>query len=762
MKKIYTAARACTTLLGLAALSANAQPSYCNSGLGGSYCGDHITNVTIVNTTFNNSSGCNVNGNGDTYTSFAPGMGTTETLTVGLVYTISITTDASNIESFWIDFDQDGQFEPSEWTQPTLNSTANVATTATVLIPVNATFGLTGFRVRSRGTGNQNGAGDACLGFGSGETEDYVITIAPGQPCTSTPAPNTVVATQTLICPVFGTAGLGLATSYTVGGINYTWYQSTQGAFGPWTAVPNATMMSYSTPTLSGTTYYMVTASCINGGVTMSATPVQIDVASTTTNNVTYTEGFEGITVNKQLPNCSWFRSDAYQAGSQIAFVNTWRSARTGTKFAEFDASNGQYGQTRYFYSNGIQLYPGITYSASVWYNTPGYSTWYNLTLLYGPNQSPSGLTQLAIVNYPSNSNYESMSGTFQVPTAGLYYLSVKATENYYGSQLVWDDLRLEAPCQFSNNAASIALTGTTTVCAGQTVNIAATGASTYSWSTGSNANNISVSPAVTTIYSVTGANPMSGCTGVAYKTITVNQLPVVGVFASANAVCEGKSVNMVAVGASSYTWSAGPTMGPAITVTPASNANTYTVIGKDALGCQNSYVQSITVNPLPVVAVTGQTLICQGNSTDLTGTGAGVGGTYEWSSNSSFLNANPANVSPVSTTAYTVTGTDANGCKGVGSVVVAVDPCLGLQSYSGSSNSINVYPNPNNGVFTVVMTNADEKNIEVVDVTGRVVFSASTVSNATDINITALASGVYYVKVKSATANDVVKVVKQ
>jgi hypothetical protein len=38
-------------------------------------------------------------------------------------------------------------------------------------------------RVRSRATGNTNGAGDPCTAFGSGETEDYVINIGPLPTC---------------------------------------------------------------------------------------------------------------------------------------------------------------------------------------------------------------------------------------------------------------------------------------------------------------------------------------------------------------------------------------------------------------------------------------------------------------------------------------------------------------------------------------------------------------------------------------------------
>lgn len=598
-------------------------------------------------------------------------------------------------------------------------------------------------------------------GFGNAYDGVYIddISIFSTPACTGSPANNTIVPTTTLVCPVWGTSSFSMANTYTQGGINYVWYQSTSGALGPFTAIPNATLQSYNTPTLSGTTWYQLVATCQFGGVSTSLTPVEIQVAATTTNTVPYFEGFEGITQNNQLPNCSWFRSDNYQCSSRTASVSTWRAARTGNKFAEFDASNYVYGNTRYFYSNGIILNAGITYSAYVWYNTPGYSTWYNLTLMYGPNQSPSGLVQLATVQYPNNQTYNSLSNTFSVASTGTYYLAVKGTEYYYGSQLVWDDLGIIAPCQFPNNAANITLTGTTTICAGQTVNIAATGANSYSWSTNQNGNSISVSPAATTVYTVTGLNPFSGCLGTGSRTITVNQLPNVAILSLDNAVCEGESVSMQAFGANSYTWSANASTAAAISVTPSMSNNSYTVIGTDVLGCMNSAVQVITVNQLPNITVTGNTLICAGSPANLTASGAG---SFVWKSASLYLQANPISVSPNTTTSYTVSGTDANECKNSSIVVVAVDPCTGIQSVGSANGALAVYPNPNTGKFTVNTGNTLAKTIEVIDVTGRVVSTLNTDADSAQLNISELSSGVYYVKVKTGNTAEIVKIVKQ
>lgn len=585
--------------------------------------------------------------------------------------------------------------------------------------------------------------------------------------CTSAPAANTVVATSTMICPWSNASTLSLQAPNALTGITYEFYESTAGPFGPFNAIPN-TQGQYNfgpvnyvvSPNLAQNTWYMVTMSCINGGVTTTATPVGVSLGYTAVSTVPYFEGFEGISGAKDLPNCSWARSDNYQVGSQVGPINSWRMARTGTKFAEFDASNSVTGQTRYFYTNGILLNAGITYSASLWYATSGSSTWNNLTILYGSTQTPSGLNSIATVANATSQSYQPLGNTFMVATTGTYYIAVRAQENYYSSQLVWDDLSITAPCQFTNNAASINVSGPLNVCAGQTVNLLASGANSYTWTGGPNTASFAVSPSANVVYTVSGVNPLSGCVGVATRMLFVNPAPPVSIVALQQSVCEGKPVTMVATGANSYTWSQGPTLNPVLTATPTTANNSYTVIGSNSFGCQASAVQQIAVNPNPVISVTGNTLICSLNSANLSASGAGSNGSYEWQSNVVYLGSQVA-LSPTVTTTYIVRGTDANGCKGETQLVVAVDPCVGIADINGRTAQIRVYPNPNNGTFHIVTADASAKTIEVSEVTGRIVLSENTSSQAVQVDISTMANGVYYVKVVSSSSTDVVKIIK-
>lgn len=152
---------------------------YCTATHPGCADPDFISTVELQGTALlNNDSTCTTAANG-AYTAYPATGNTTGSIVQGLAYVLNVTTQNDNIISVWIDYDQSGSYEPSEWTQVCLTSVANVPNTATINVPPTATLGLTGMRVRSRLTGFTNDATSACLAMGSGECEDYLITIDP-------------------------------------------------------------------------------------------------------------------------------------------------------------------------------------------------------------------------------------------------------------------------------------------------------------------------------------------------------------------------------------------------------------------------------------------------------------------------------------------------------------------------------------------------------------------------------------------------------
>lgn len=132
--------------------------------------------------------------------------------------------------------------------------------------------------------------------------------------------------------------------------------------------------------------------------------------------------------------------------------------------------------------------------------------------------------------------------------------------------------------------------------------------------------------------------------------------------------ICVGANVTLTGSGAGvggTYTWDNGVTNGVAFA--PASTL-TYTLTGTTATGCSATDQVIVTVNPLPNVGAGPDQTLCAGDQTVLNGTGAA---TYVWNLGVT----NGVNFVPASTTTYTVTGTDANGCQNTDLVTVTVNP---------------------------------------------------------------------------------------
>lgn len=684
-----------------------------------------------------------------------------------------------------------------EWVAPTpcsgtpvvsnaVSSYTSVCPSVNVNLSLSAPYGMyTGitYQWQSSSTGVGGTYSDITTGTGSGTTAAIpsatlsvptafraVITCAGGSSVASTPVlvnvglpvASAAVPNYSTICSGMS-ATVGLSSAYT--GTRYQWQASPTGIPGTFTSVPNATLVTLPTGNLNTTTYYQAVVTCssaVTASIITSPTNVVVS-AATPTNTVPYLETFEGLQANNLLPNCQWMATNlnnfSYTYIAPTGSDNQYNHTPGGSKFASFS-----YEANDAFFTNEMFLQAGVTYSAGVWYITDGTPGWLEFSLNINTQQVISTNTVIAGVTNITNMSYSLLSGTFTVPSTGIYYISVQGLATVDPYALSFDDLSVTAPC--SLNPATFSVTAPSAVCIGNSANLTAssaglaTSASTYTWSsTGLQSNSVSVSPTASTTYTAIGSSTL-GCTSERTVRIVVNNLPAVSIYANPSTICEGEYFTQIVQGtANSFTWSSGENT--AVLTQSLNTSTDYTVTAKDPNGCVNTATQSIVVNTPPVITATvSKNNICTGESANIAAAG---GIDYIWqTSPNSLMTGQSITVSPTVTTTYTVIGVDINGCSAEATVQQKVDLCTGINALSGNTVKASISPNPNNGEFTVMLNNGAAKTIEVMDVTGRVILTSTTAKDAASFNINDFADGIYYIKIQSNNQVEVVKVVKQ
>lgn len=216
-------------------------------------------------------------------------------------------------------------------------------------------------------------------------------------------------------------------------------------------------------------------------------------------------------------------------------------------------------------------------------------------------------------------------------------------------------------------------------ICEGESVQIFVTGGVSYVWNTDPTLSSTTISnpfasPLNTTTYTVEGTD-INGCSNTDQVIVNVYTLPNVSAGPDTS-VCVNGSIQLLATGAISYTWALNASLSATNIANPIAtptSETTYFVEGVDANGCENSAQVTVAINPLPNINAGSDVSICFGDSTQLNATGGAI---YVWnfsSTLSDFVISNPW-AKPTSTSIYTVTGTDANGCSNSDIVTVTVN----------------------------------------------------------------------------------------
>jgi gliding motility-associated-like protein len=209
-------------------------------------------------------------------------------------------------------------------------------------------------------------------------------------------------------------------------------------------------------------------------------------------------------------------------------------------------------------------------------------------------------------------------------------------------------------------------ISGSTTICTGQSTTLTSSTAGPYSWNTGATNNAITVSPTITTSYSVSVT--VNGCTGTAAQTVTV--IPPVKASITGNDICAGQTTSLIASGGTNYLWSTSETTNPII-ISPSSTS-TYTVVVSTG-SCADTAIYIVTVNPLPTASASGDTSITYGNTVQLHSSG---GGTYNWIPSTGLSCTDCPNpvATPTAATQYCVIVKNSAGCTDSACITVRIN----------------------------------------------------------------------------------------
>ncbi len=220
------------------------------------------------------------------------------------------------------------------------------------------------------------------------------------------------------------------------------------------------------------------------------------------------------------------------------------------------------------------------------------------------------------------------------------------------------------------DSPAAILLTPDTTVCAGSTFQIHATGSSglTYSWSplTGLTSGTVMepvTTPSVSTTYIMTATLPGSGCPDIS-RSINVTVIDATITMASHDtAFCNNGSVDLLVIGdpALHYIWTPATGLSNPDIQNPVATptvTTTYTVTATSTTGaCTDTAAVTITIENLNVPSFTVDTTICMGTAFQIIVPG-NPQLSYNWSPATGLSNPNDQSpiASPAVATSYTLT----------------------------------------------------------------------------------------------------------
>ena len=267
-----------------------------------------------------------------------------------------------------------------------------------------------------------------------------------------------------------------------------------------------------------------------------------------------------------------------------------------------------------------------------------------------------------------------------------------------------------------------IVISGNTTICAGSSTTLTATGASSYIWNTGNQSASLFVN--AFGMYSVTGTSS-DGCVGSADVVVLVAPLPDIVIAGDTN-ICQGESTMLVAQGGTTYIWSDGSTDSTML----VSTAGNLQVMGFSEAGCHNVATATVHVwNP----DVNEETVSVSDSC-------------YTWNGETYCQSGD-----------YVQTLQNMHGCDST--VTLHLTLHVGIGDHS--ANNITLYPNPTRGTVQIRNSGSNILSVTVFDASGRMLNTVNVNDHTAAIDLSGYAVGTYFLRIMTENGVVTKRVVK-
>ncbi len=185
-----------------------------------------------------------------------------------------------------------------------------------------------------------------------------------------------------------------------------------------------------------------------------------------------------------------------------------------------------------------------------------------------------------------------------------------------------------------------------------------------------------------------------------------------------------------------SYTWIDNNTY------TASNNTATHTIVNGAANGCDSVVTLNLTINTVDNSTST------QGNDSIMANA---TGATYQWldcNNNYAIISGATNQLFVASANGSYAVEVTQNSCTDTSNCITITG--VGIENMY-NENSITIYPNPNNGLFTI--KNIDNKNqtvdLSIISLTGEIIGNWS-FTNTIELNLSEKAKGIYYLQLKT------------